>query len=483
MKTLLLLALFTFSIQALAQHTPVRNLPKEMNANSIHQKNRQHESTQYPATFITAIQGGQNSNHSSRDLFGLIQVFDSIHQFIWDTLTYDWQLDFQYTNLTYNGDNYLTSLTRQDRVGSTWSNNFQVNYIYDGNNNEIGRHYKIWDGLAWINDYQILFTYDGNNLQTSEVQQIWAGNSWQNYFQYLFTYNSNYNLITDISQSWDGTSWMNISKYTYNYDNHDNLTKYLSQEWEDVNAVWINSNQRIYTYDANNNQLTSTFQVWNGLNFDNSGLTTYMYDVNNRPIDQLTQIWDGTQWRNATHITLSYTGDDLTYVFSQDWNGSNWENSFRINYTYNGNHQWTKSLYDIWDGNTWLKATQSLRSYGEDDFISGASSIYFDNEGQLIIGGDSTHNFFKTAVGIEHVDDDNGNFTIYPNPSSGRFTISAKTEIGDVKIYSPLGALVFYQKEVSKQSLEINLNGFPKGIYLVILGEGANTFKHQVVFQ
>ena len=482
MKTLLLLALLTFSIHAISQNTLVRNLPKEMNANSIHPKFRQHESMQNPATFMAAIQGGQNSNHSTRDVFGLTPVYDSIHQFIWDPLADKWKLDFQYTDLIYNGDNYLTSLTGQDRMGSTWVNNYQINYTYDGNNNETGRLYKNWNGSVWVNDVQIFFTYDGNNLQTSEVQQIWVANSWQNYEQYLFTYDMYHNRITETNQGWTGTAWMNAIKHTYTYVGNNNLIKDLSQHWEDVNAVWINWTQNLYTYDGNNNQLTNTFQVWNGLSFDNSGRSTNMYDGNNQLIDNLTQIWDGTQWRNATHITYSYAGDDNTYVFSQDWNGSNWENSFRINNTFNANHQFIQSLYEYWEGSTWLKGTQSFRSYGEGDFITGSSTRNFDENSQLIVSGDSTHNFFKTVVGIENVVDASGDFTLYPNPSSGNITISAKTEIGDVKIYNLLGVQVFSQK-VLEQSLEINLNGYPKGIYLVILGEGSNKFKHQVVIQ
>ena len=58
---------------------------------------------------------------------------------------------------------------------------------------------------------------------------------------------------------------------------------------------------------------------------------------------------------------------------------------------------------------------------------------------------------------------------VYPNPTSGKFTIEAK---GDLEIYNTLGEKI-YEQEINTSTTEIDLATQPKGIYFVrIIAEG-----------
>jgi hypothetical protein len=56
------------------------------------------------------------------------------------------------------------------------------------------------------------------------------------------------------------------------------------------------------------------------------------------------------------------------------------------------------------------------------------------------------------------------NWSVYPNPSSGNFTLRSDSEIGNVEVRNALGALV-YKAVVTGTSVEINLSGEAAGIY------------------
>ena len=54
--------------------------------------------------------------------------------------------------------------------------------------------------------------------------------------------------------------------------------------------------------------------------------------------------------------------------------------------------------------------------------------------------------------------------SIYPNPTSGLFTITTNEKELDVEIYSNLGKLV-YKREIKKGSQQIDLRHKAKGVY------------------
>jgi len=195
MKQALLFVILAFSINAIAQHTPVPYHQQDPKANSIQNTKRLNH---LPASlqFLLNTSTQKNADRSGRSVFDLVQLIDSAYTWGWDTLGAKLALESKTTDITYNAANLPLSFTFQTWNGSGWDNYLQFVYTYDANNNNTSLAYKQWTGSAWSNYFQTIYTYDGNNNQVTELSQLWTGFSWLNLSNYLYTYDANHHLLT-----------------------------------------------------------------------------------------------------------------------------------------------------------------------------------------------------------------------------------------------------------------------------------------------
>ncbi len=71
---------------------------------------------------------------------------------------------------------------------------------------------------------------------------------------------------------------------------------------------------------------------------------------------------------------------------------------------------------------------------------------------------------------------------VYPNPSSGIFTISSETEINSVVVYNTLGETVLHQKLTANDS-QIDLSLQPKGVYFAKITSGGQSIIKKVIIE
>jgi hypothetical protein len=81
-------------------------------------------------------------NHRIPQQLDLIQIFDSVYYWQWDTISTEWKSNYKISNIGY-----------------------------DAHNNWTGDIWQYWNGSTWENDWQDTYTYDANNNQTSELNQ------------------------------------------------------------------------------------------------------------------------------------------------------------------------------------------------------------------------------------------------------------------------------------------------------------------------
>jgi len=74
----------------------------------------------------------------------------------------------------------------------------------------------------------------------------------------------------------------------------------------------------------------------------------------------------------------------------------------------------------------------------------------------------------------------NQSFNIYPNPTTGVFTI--QSEIGELEIYNTLGELIF-SSQVTNNSITINLSEAAKGIYFLKIISDDKTYSQKLIIQ
>jgi hypothetical protein len=227
--------------------------------------------------------------------------------------------------------------------------------------------------------------------------------------------------------------------YTNTYDANNNITSQLAQSRN--GSTWVNFSQGLYTYDANNNQTSEIWQDWNGSGWVNGLQNIYTYDANNNRTIELWQNWNGSDWVNDTQFTFTYDAkNNLTSKLKQTCNGSDWENPSQYIYTYDANN-----------------------------FTISDSYKYWNSDGTVVTGGDSTHYYFKTVLGINDRPFTAESLNIYPNPASTTITISMPTmpkRNTFMTIIDITGKEVLKFELKQKQTL-LDLSGLSQGVYFV----------------
>ena len=445
----------------------------------------------------------------------LIQLNDSICTWRWDTLSIGWKPIFKTINMEYDANNNLTSEIVQLLNGSTWQNRWKNNYTYDSNNNLVKHLYQSWIVNAWVDGSQNIHTYDENNNQTSHLTQIWNGSEWDNYENSLYTYDSNNNQTSYIFQIWREGAWVNTWLNSDTYDANNNRTIESSHFWN--GTYWENSTQAIRTYDVSNNQISFLSQGGNGSDWTNGSLSTFTYDLNNNQTSILIKSWNGSSWDiilKDTLINAYDSNNNLASTMRQTWIDSTWQNSNQDIYTYDSNNNQTSYLTQYWNGTGWLNSRQltttydvnnnplvqiskewdqnnettynyqNINTYDSNNFIKGYSIKSLDKVGK-VVGGDSIYNYFRTVVtGVELENTQEENMTVFPNPSNGKFKILINSNISVLEIYNMLGKRIYADFSFNQQSSnEIDITGQPKGIYIVKINNGTNTYTRRILIQ
>ena len=448
MKKTLFLTILALSINAFAQN----NQPTSRQTENF--RGRTELKGRIPSDIQCDRNLGQPFNHQASNPSTLIPIYDSIFKWYLDTLSNRWKIYSKTVHMVYDTHHNLTNALNQSWNGSEWVNATQFTYTYDASKNRTSFINISWNGSDWVNINQIIYTYDANNNQTSELDQNWNDSVWVNILQYNYIYNINNKPSNELTQYWSNNSWANYGRNIYTYDVTDSLTGKLYQSWND--SVWVNNSKSSYTYDVSNKVTNQLDQYWFGNNWVNSEKVILTCDGNNKLISELYQSWNGNAWVNASKITLTYdVNQNLTSVFAQSWYFNTWVYSEQNNYTYDANN-----------------IQQSF------------SNKYSYQAGTKVMGGDSTYYYFHPVLGINELKSQDASITVYPNPSSGKFTISSKSIINSVELYNLIGEQITSVCKFSDQkSIDIDLSARSKGIYIINVHCGVNIYNTKIVVQ
>jgi hypothetical protein len=435
MKPSLFFSLLAFSMNALAQI----NQPKD------------YLQIPTPNSFGIMNVGTKNEGNKELNQRSLVQIYDSVYHWQWDTPNSIWVIQSKTIGLVYNSINNLTNYTTQILNSGVWEDSENYTATYDANGNLTGRLIQTWHG-AWLNVQKSIYTYDANNNQTGNVVQNWVGHSWINNQQSIYTYDTDNKLLSYIYQNWDGSTWTNNSLSSYSYDANNNLERELSQTWN--GNSWENSRQYIYTYDVNNYLTTEVGQDWNGSAWADSRQSFYTYDASNNLVNVLSQVFEGSTWVNSSQSIYTFDANNNLAGIS----GQNWSNS------------------------AWVTVWEFVYAYDINNFTTSYSYKYWDNSGTELMGGDSSYYYAHTIVGIINLPIHEQNITICPNPNSGKFNISSNSPITSIEVFNLLGDRIYSDFNLNRQIVKvIDLSTVPKGIYIVNVQNATGMHSRKIV--
>ena len=122
-----------------------------------------------------------------------------------------------------------------------------------------------------------------------------------------------------------------------------------------------------------------------------------------------------------------------------------------------------------------VEATRPLVSAGDYTFTNNSTSInIIYAEGStttLSYHGNNPHSnqtLTRTQLGVE--DFSLNASSVYPNPTSGDFSIKTKTVLSKINVYTQTGAFVkTIEVNDNSNNVEVNVKGLESGVYLIEL--------------
>jgi len=199
-----------------------------------------------------------------------------------------------------------------------------------------------------------------------------------------------------------------------------------------------------------------------------SHLTSPCYDLTSiqNPVLRFKMAFDLEEFWDIVYVEYS-TDDSATWQILGSANEPNWYNSDRTNQT-TGN--------DCFNcvGAQWTGTDATLKEYSYNlSPLNGQSSIMFRfkfvSDQNLNQEGVVIDDFIIEGVlGVNDFED--GEFLIYPNPSSDIFNIKRFNTVGDnmtIDVYDITGKLIRKRKNITEADYELNMTGVAKGVYFL----------------
>ena len=99
---------------------------------------------------------------------------------------------------------------------------------------------------------------------------------------------------------------------------------------------------------------------------------------------------------------------------------------------------------------------------------------------------DSTY-ICSPSTSVHNISQNQSIFTVYPNPSNGKFTVTVEgLQVANctLEICNYLGQEIYTSMFKAQQStLDIDLSDFPKGMYFVKVNNGTNVYTHKILIE
>ncbi len=398
---------------------------------------------------------------------------------------------------------------------NTWLFHFRITSTYDAQQNVTSVTRENWTSTGWVNLTKYTYAYNSSNAQTETLYQVWntTSNAWRNNGRIVNTYNSNQDKTLIETFGWDGTAWQPTSRQNLSYDASNALVNHEFYNYNNGNFDKLERRQYQYAFgfvssfiysipdsSGNNWELNSrTISLINGSatpprissstvqsrDLDNnqwvdSLKTTYSYNTNNllamtesERYNPATSIWNSVNLNTYSYNTNNLLSEEKNQTYSQS--SSSYQNTLRKVLSYNGNNLNEETTYYGNDGNNgWVETERDQMSYNTNDsliyrlnetyqsntFVSNEQ--YFYHYADIPVGLTDYNNLFSQAL-------------LYPNPGTEFIAVDTKERINGAylgNIYSVEGKKVWSQSNSSHiGQIQYDISSLPFGNYVLQIVE------------
>ncbi len=109
------------------------------------------------------------------------------------------------------------------------------------------------------------------------------------------------------------------------------------------------------------------------------------------------------------------------------------------------------------------------------------TNVCTDDNGNIYITDYVNHRIRKVSSGVAVTDVDKGvEAKLFPNPTTGVFSVHVPAGISLLTIYN-IGGVAVLSQTITSGSTEVDLSGFPSGIYLVYVRSGDKLYVNKVM--
>lgn len=291
-------------------------------------------------------------------------------------------------------DGELYMVITEEWDGASWVNDERNRYSHTAEGLAVSNTFQIWNGVDWENDFLSTFEYNDAGLPVVSVGQVWENQMWINNARLLRTFDENMLLLEFTRQEWENEEWVNESNTMYTYDNGVRTVS-LQRSW--VDSMWVNSTQTLTEFDDQGRIFSNASQFWDSASeswnevirtdyeyTDTSSVAVFsgdflgigiaepiirtltFFDENDRETESIVQDYLNGTWVNDVRFVVEERNAIGLPTRNVDyaWDGVSWVPTNLFIDTYDSDSDLLTSLFQQWDGSTWVNAFLTTLSYG-----------------------------------------------------------------------------------------------------------------------
>ena len=213
------------------------------------------------------------------------------------------------------------------------------------------------------------------------------------------------------------------------------------------------------------NKVPSDGAVIHHPNRDVKKIAKYEPDGANPAVNIATITVEGVTCASSAHFKVIYNGEGVTQsgssgapLFNEDGlivgtltaGGSSCDEPKKADYYGRFYMHWDKYQSD--ESNP--PQTRNLKTYLDPDGVSSGYLGGFDPNG---------------TSGNHEIINDQVDFVLFPNPADNEININAKSLIRSIRIFDVAGRLLYSQMNYNASTIAVNVNGWSKGVYNVVV--------------